>query len=204
MTSRHKLSELPGIEIFACRTARSEGLRRVSSEVLNAEVYNERCAASHQTAKADGGRNRICAGEKRMLLRMYAITAIVLAFKMVAISIVQGRARVSAKAFTNPEDAKTFGGQVASAETPMVERANRAWRNDLENIPIFLIIAWIYVAAALSAVAFVIYCIVFMVARILHTIFYLNAIQPWRTIAFTVGALTMLAVMIHLFVGVVV
>jgi len=45
---------------------------------------------------------------------------------------------------------------------------------------------------------------VFMAARIIHTICYLNAIQPGRTIAFTVGALTMLAMMIHLFVSVVV
>jgi len=139
-----------------------------------------------------------------MLLQMYAITAIVLALKMEAISIVQGRARMSAGVYTNPEDAKAFGGQQASVEAPMVERASKAWRNDLENIPIFLIIAWIYVAAGLSAGAFVIYCIVFMAARVSHTICYLNAIQPARTIAFTVGALTMLALMIHLFVAVVV
>jgi glutathione S-transferase len=138
-----------------------------------------------------------------MLLRMYAITAIVLALKMAAISIVQGRARVSAGVFTNPEDANTFGAQLASAEAPAVERANKAWRNDLENIPIFLIIAWIYVSAGLSVTAFVIYCILFMLARIAHTICYLNAIQPARTIAFTVGALTMLALIIHLFVEVV-
>ena len=139
-----------------------------------------------------------------MLLRMYAITAIVLALKMAAISIVQGRARVNAGIFTNPEDAKAFGGQQASAEAPMVERASRAWRNDLENIPIFLIIAWIYVAAGLSASAFVIYCIVFMAARIVHTICYLNAIQPARTIAFTIGAVAMLAMIVQIFVGVVV
>jgi uncharacterized MAPEG superfamily protein len=139
-----------------------------------------------------------------MLLRMYAITAIVLALKMAVISIVQGRARVNAGVFTNPEDVKAFGGQQASAEVPMVERASKAWRNDLENIPIYLILAWIYVYAGLAAYAFVIYCIIFMIARVIHTICYLNAIQPGRTIAFTVGALTMLAMIIHLFVTVVV
>jgi uncharacterized MAPEG superfamily protein len=139
-----------------------------------------------------------------MLLRMYAITAIVLALKMAVISIVQGRARVNAGVFTNPEDVKAFGGQQASAEVPMVERASKAWRNDLENIPIFLILAWVYVYAGLAPFAFVIYCIIFMIARVSHTICYLNAIQPGRTIAFTVGALTMLAMIIHLFVTVVV
>ncbi|MBV8771147.1 MAG: MAPEG family protein [Deltaproteobacteria bacterium] len=139
-----------------------------------------------------------------MLLRMYTITAIVLALKMAAISIMQGRARASAGVFTNPEDANTFGARFATAEAPEVERAAKAWRNDLENIPIFLIIAWIYLYAGLSAGAFVVYCIVFMLARIAHTVCYLNSIQPARTIAFTIGALTMLAMMIHLFVRVVV
>jgi len=85
----------------------------------------------------------------------------------------------------------------------MVQRAARAWRNDLENIPIFLILAWIYVAAGLSSTALTVYCAVFAVARILHTIFYLKAIQPWRTIVFTIGSVAMLALIIHLFVKVV-
>lgn len=138
-----------------------------------------------------------------MLLKMYAITAIVLALKMSAISVVQGRARVAAGVFVNPEDAKTFAGQTAAEEAPAVRRAARAWANDLENIPMFLILCWIYVAAALGSTAFVIYCVVFTVARIAHTIFYLNSIQPMRTIAYTVGAITSLALMIHLIIGVV-
>jgi len=137
------------------------------------------------------------------LLKMYAITAIVLSLKMAAISIVQGRGRVVTGVFVNPEDARTFAGKESPTEAPAVERASRAWRNDLENIPIFLILAWIYVAAELSSMAFVIYCLIFMAARIVHTICYLNAIQPIRTIAFTVGALAMLALVIHLLIGVV-
>src|SRR5579862_3989747 len=135
------------------------------------------------------------------MMRLYALTAIVLALKMSAISFVQGRARTAAKSFVNPEDAALFGGTQAAQEVPMVQRAAKAWLNDLENIPMFLILALIYAIAGLSFNAFVIYCAVFTIARILHTIFYLNAIQPWRTIAFTIGALTSLALMIHLFVG---
>ncbi len=138
------------------------------------------------------------------LLRMYAITAIVLALKMSAIAFVQGRARTGAGVFLNPEDAATFGGKAVAEEPEAVLRAARAWRNDLENIPIFLILAWIYVAAALSVTAFVIYCIVFMAARIIHTICYINSLQPWRTAAFAVGALITLALIIHLFIGVVI
>ena len=69
---------------------------------------------------------------------------------------------------------------------------------------IFLILAWIYVSAGLSITAFVIYCIIFMVARIAHTICYINSIQPWRTAAFSLGALVTLALIIHLFIRVVI
>jgi len=138
------------------------------------------------------------------LLKMYAITAIVLALKMSAISVVQGRARTSAGQFVNPEDAKIFGAKQAPEEAPMVQRAARAWRNDLENIPIFLILAWIYVAAGLPTTAFVVYCVVFMVARIVHSFCYVNSLQPLRTIAYTIGALATLALIIHLFIGVVI
>src|SRR5215471_12494117 len=106
------------------------------------------------------------------LLQIYALTAIILAFKMSAISVVQGVARTRAKAYVNPEDARTFGTSPAADEAPMVQRAARAWRNDLENIPIFLILAWIYVAAGLSHGLFLIYCTVFVIARIVHTICY--------------------------------
>jgi uncharacterized MAPEG superfamily protein len=135
---------------------------------------------------------------------MYAITAIVLALKMAAISFVQGRARLSTKSFLNPEDAAAFGGVAVEQEGPVVQRAARAWRNDVENIPIFLIIAWIYVGAVLAFWPFVVYCSVFMAARIAHTYCYINEIQPMRTFAFTIGALAMLAMMVHIFVAVVI
>ncbi len=138
------------------------------------------------------------------LLRVYAITAIVLALKMSAIAFVQGRARTNTGTFLNPEDAATFGGKAVAEESEIVQRAARAWRNDLENIPIFLILSWIYVSAGLALTPFIIYCSIFMAARIVHTICYINSIQPWRTAAFTVGALTMLALIIHLFIGVVI
>lgn len=138
------------------------------------------------------------------LLRMYAITTIVLGCKMFANSLVQGRGRLSSQIFTNPEDASLFGGKLEAQEAPAVQRASAVWRNDLENIPLFLILAWIYVAAAgLSAAAFQAYCVIFVVARILHMIFYLNALQPWRTIAFVIGAGAMFALMIHLLLEVV-
>jgi glutathione S-transferase len=118
---------------------------------------------------------------------------------MAAISTVQGLARTRAKKFLNPEDARALGGETVVEEVEMVLRGGRAWRNDLENIPIFLILAWIYVAAGLSTTPFIIYCAVFVIARIFHTICYLNAVQPLRTISFVIGSLAALALIINLF-----
>jgi uncharacterized MAPEG superfamily protein len=137
------------------------------------------------------------------LLPMYALTAVVLEFKMAAIALVQGRGRVSTGHFVLPEDAKLFKGTEVPQEAPIVDRASKAWRNDLENIPIFLILAGIYVAAGLSAKAFAFYCVVFMAMRIAHTYTFINGIQPARTIVFTIGALIMFAMMIHLLIEVV-
>jgi len=138
------------------------------------------------------------------LLQIYALTTIILALKMAAISIAQGRARTGAGVFVNPEDARTFSGKQASEEVEGVRRGARAWSNDLENIPIFLILCLIYVEAGLSTTPFLIYCVIFTLARIVHTICYLNSIQPARTIAYTVGAITSLALMVNLFVKVVI
>ena len=101
---------------------------------------------------------------------------------MAAISVVQGRARVNAGVFTNPEDAKAFGGKVASDEDPTVQRAGKAWNNDLENIPMFLFLGLIYVLAGGPTRPAAIYFTVFTLSRIAHTITYLNQMQPWRTI----------------------
>ena len=98
--------------------------------------------------------------------QFYALTAVILFFKMFAISIVQGIGRVNAKQFVTAEDARFFAhAPPAPDEAPIVKRAAMAWRNDLENIPIFLIVAGIYVMAGLSAKAFTFYCVVYMIAR---------------------------------------
>ena len=103
------------------------------------------------------------------LLNMYALTAVILTFKMFAVSIVQGSGRLGSTIYTVPEDAKLFSGKLEEQEAPSVQRASNCWRNDLENIPIFLILAGIYAAAGLSAKWFSIYCVTFLVMRILHT-----------------------------------
>jgi uncharacterized MAPEG superfamily protein len=120
--------------------------------------------------------------------QFYALTTVILFFKMVSISLVQGAGRASTKTFVTPEDAKFFAHTApATEEAPIVKRAANAWRNDLENIPIFLFLGLIYVTLGCWPQGAFIYFTIFVVARFLHTITFLLGLQPWRTIFFTIG-----------------
>ena len=118
----------------------------------------------------------------------YALTTVILFFKMFANSIVQGLGRINANAFVTPEDARFFAhAPPVPDEVPLVKRAAMCWRNDLENIPIFLFLGLIYVTLGCWPEGVYIYFTIFVIARILHTIAFLNGLQPWRTIFFTIG-----------------
>ncbi|MGA7870863.1 MAG: MAPEG family protein [Candidatus Binatus sp.] len=134
--------------------------------------------------------------------QFYALITVILFFKMLAVSIVQARARTSTKTFVTPEDARFFGAALASDELPIVKRAAMAWRNDLENIPIFLFLAMIYVTLGCWPVGAFIYFSIFVVARILHTIMYLNSLQPWRTLSYALGVAACFALSIQILIAV--
>ena len=68
-------------------------------------------------------------------------------------------------------------------------RAKRAHLNDVENIPVFLMLALLFTLTGCSATAGWAYFGVYFVARTLHTIFYVKAVQPWRTASFVLEPL---------------
>ena len=74
--------------------------------------------------------------------------------------------------------------------------------NDLESIPITLIIAWASLLSPWSAKAHSLLVITYTVARVLHTVSYANSLQPHRAIAWFVGVLTMLFLGVNGVVGV--
>jgi glutathione S-transferase len=135
-----------------------------------------------------------------LAFRWWLVSLVVLFFKMYANSLVQGVTRSRADAFAWPEDARVFGRGAGPAERDpeMVERASRCWRNDLENIPMYLFLGLGFVLAGGPPWWAALYFTAFTVARVAHTFFYLRGMQPHRTIAYAIGLLVCVALSVHL------
>jgi uncharacterized MAPEG superfamily protein len=132
-------------------------------------------------------------------LNVFVLCLVVLSFKMLGIGYYQTFKRSMKKAFVNPEDAKFFGkSEPLQAELVDVQRASNAYRNDLENIPIFLFLALAYVMLECWEMGATIYFWTFTIARVFHTVAYIRGLQPWRTMAFVVGQTISVIVSIHL------
>ena len=130
----------------------------------------------------------------------YAVTALVLSLNLILLWAMSGVARTRTKTALNPEDAAQFKVAHVEVDPPAVARVLRAHANAEASIYPFLILGLVYVLAGGSATAGVIIFAVFVVARALHSVFYVTGRQPWRTISFSIGGLALLALMIALIV----
>jgi microsomal prostaglandin-E synthase 1 len=133
--------------------------------------------------------------------RAYSIACSILVFKMFAATILTAATRARVKQFLNPEDAGMSGGVRVMEEHPDVQRMLRLHRNDLENILPFFTVALTFVLMGVSAFGAQVYFYTFTGARIVHTITYLAKLQPWRTVAFTVGALCMVGMLVQILIA---
>ena len=139
---------------------------------------------------------------ERPTFQIWLILAVLLTFKMFVNSMYQGYYRVKNRAFVKPEDAACFGKGAApkAEEHPMVQRAAICWRNDLENIPVFLILGLGFVLAGGSLPWCLAYFGLFFLARLGHTCFCLYPRQPHRTLIFSLGALALMGLATHLLI----
>ena len=125
-------------------------------------------------------------------LHWYSLCVVALFLKMFGLSVYQGFHRIGTRTFVNPDDAAVFNKLPAAEELPQVQRAAKAWLNDLENIPIFIGLGTAYVLTGASPGAATWLFSTFTIARILHTLMYLLGLQAWRTITYAVGILCLL------------
>ena len=130
-------------------------------------------------------------------LRLFGITFLILVLKMVAVGFYTSSIRIRRKVYATPEDYAFQGLTSSGSHDADIERARRAHRNDLENILPYFGVGLLYTFTNPTTVAASIYFIGYTVARILHSVFYLGALQPHRTIAFAVALLLMLAMLVQ-------
>ena len=125
---------------------------------------------------------------------VFAVCAAVLCLKMAAVGHFTGITRMRRGVYLNPEDAQAFSKkeEFASIEHPDVERGLRAHRNDLESTLPFLGIGLVYVLVGPPALLAQVLLIAFTVLRCAFSLFYIRALQPWRSASFLLGELCLL------------
>lgn len=122
--------------------------------------------------------------------QFYVFAAAFTVIKLIVIAFATVGARASGKTTTLPEDAK-LGSTVLDVEVDAVRRLQRVHHNALENELPFLALGLIYVLSGASLRGAAIYFGVFVGARLLHSIFFVAKVQPWRSAMFVVGALSL-------------
>jgi uncharacterized MAPEG superfamily protein len=127
----------------------------------------------------------------------YALACSVLAVHLIALALLTGRARGRVKAYVNPEDAVTFKGETAKAEHANVLRAQRSHLNTLENVVPFFVVGYLYVLTGATRTGSTAYFAVFVAARLLHSVVFALGLQPWRTITYLIGILSILGMVVH-------
>lgn len=130
-------------------------------------------------------------------MRLFALTYLLLVLKMAAVGWVTSYYRLRKRVFSTPEDYTAQGLSPRQVRDEDVERARRAHRNDLENILPFFAVGFFYALTQPSLGVARILFVGYLLARVLHSVFYLAALQPWRTLAFAVGqAITVVMLLI--------
>jgi len=122
--------------------------------------------------------------------RTYAVCCAILGLKVLFSAFYTGAQRQKSQGYINAEDARVFGqadAEAVVAESPAVAHGLRIQRNDAENVPTFYALGLVYVLSGASATGAFWYCWTYTIARILHTIMYINHRQPWRAICFGIG-----------------
>lgn len=132
-------------------------------------------------------------------LGWWVLSVVVLFFKMHALAFVQLYHRNRAGTFRTPEDVAFFskGRFDLADDTDIGDRATRAWRNDLENLPAWFAVSLGFVLTGGSATAAAVYCGVYTVARVGHTLAYLKGVQPHRFLCHITSLLTASVMAIH-------
>ena len=128
----------------------------------------------------------------------YALSAVFLCLNLFGLWLYSGLTRNRTRTLINPEDAALLKGRsTVERDPPEVARVLRAHANAMANILPFLVLGFLYVVLGASRTGAVIYFGVFTLARYVHSVAYVAALQPWRTVSFLVGLLASIGLIVQ-------
>lgn len=120
-------------------------------------------------------------------LPVFAFALVALFAKTSLTSALQVFSRVRAGVFPIPEDARLMGKHPAPTEADFVHRCAKVWRNDTENLPLFIALALTYVLLGAPAESARLWFGVYVMLRYAHTAVFLRGLQPWRAMLYLAG-----------------
>jgi len=126
-------------------------------------------------------------------MRLLATVNILLVVLMMTAGNYTSVLRLRRKIFATPEDYKVTRLPVTHARDEEVERARRMHQNHVENVLPFFAVSFFYTLTNPSHVILAIFLWGFLAARTLYSLCYALALQPYRTVLFTVGSVLMFA-----------
>jgi uncharacterized MAPEG superfamily protein len=137
------------------------------------------------------------AGPSGVLEIALILSVCVLTLKLLFLGVLTAHTRGAAKRFVNAEDAAWLGGETVATDIDTAARWRRAHLNDVENFVPFVALGTSYLLLGGSAYAGLAYVLVFTLARILHTVAYLNHKARMRRDAYTAGFLVLALMAVH-------
>jgi len=116
----------------------------------------------------------------------YCMAAVLLVVKSHLTAYHQGVCKAVAKKSPNKEDVGLFATTLAPISGADEERVVRIQKNDWENIPYFLFIAFLYLFTSPVPTTAAYLFAAYVVSRYMHSLCYYLALQPFRTLSFIV------------------
>mmetsp|Transcript_42682 Transcript_42682/g.49048 ORF Transcript_42682/g.49048 Transcript_42682/m.49048 type:complete len:154 (-) Transcript_42682:1366-1827(-) len=146
--------------------------------------------------------------DQQDLIKITLLCTVLIYLKYLVTVMIQGGKRF--KGGTRPPEDSSLSmskGQVQNygADTTGVSEEAREldlrWQrivgNDLENLPLGVIIAWATTFTNPNPTVQAVNIIAWTVFRFLHTITYAKKVQPWRAIAYTLGQVCVISMLVN-------
>ncbi|ELR14907.1 MAPEG domain containing protein [Acanthamoeba castellanii str. Neff] len=134
----------------------------------------------------------------------YVLCVVILTVKMLVVSFNVTRLRLSLKAFKYEEDYVKAPKEKAkelltkTANHPRITRAYGLHTNDMENIYVFYTIGLLFALTSPSVFYAKALLWTYTGARVLHTVFYLASVQPWRAVSYLVHVVAQVLMLVHI------